>query len=69
MKRVTSRDNRIYKLCSRLGTKKYRDREDLYIAEGPNLVKELLGSGRLRYRNPSSGGVASTICRISTTLM
>lgn len=49
MKRVTSRDNRICKLCSRLGTKKYRDREGLYIAEGPNLVKELLGSGRLRY--------------------
>ncbi len=45
MKEITSRENRIYKLCVRLGTRKYREREGLYIAEGPNVVREAIEFG------------------------
>lgn len=42
MKKVTSRDNRIVKLCKQLLQRKYRDRTGMYLIEGPNLVKDAL---------------------------
>lgn len=47
---ITSTDNRIVKLTASLAEKKYRDKEKLYIIEGPNLVREALeNGGRLRF--------------------
>lgn len=46
---ITSTDNRIVKLAASLSEKKYRDREGLYIVEGPNLVRELLENGKARF--------------------
>lgn len=39
---ISSKDNSIYKLCQKLSKKKYRDKENKYIIEGYNLVKEAL---------------------------
>lgn len=39
---ITSKENRIYKDLVKLLKKKYRDREGLYIMEGPSPVKEAL---------------------------
>ncbi|MBR2547226.1 MAG: RNA methyltransferase [Eubacterium sp.] len=40
---ITSRDSKTFKELQRLTQKKYRDREGLFIAEGPNVVDEALG--------------------------
>lgn len=40
VKEIKSKDNRIYKECQKLGQKKYRDQEGLYLIEGPNLIEE-----------------------------
>jgi len=40
MKQINSKDNKIYKLCKQLASRKYRDSLQKYIAEGPNLVEE-----------------------------
>jgi TrmH family RNA methyltransferase len=45
MKVITSPDNKKLKTCQRLGLRKYRDRTDLYLAEGPNLLQEALAVG------------------------
>ncbi len=42
MKQISSKDNRIFKLCKKLAVKKYRDQFGLFIAEGPNLLKDLI---------------------------
>ncbi len=42
MKKVTSRDNRIFKLCRQLLQRKYRERTGMYLIEGPNLLKDAL---------------------------
>ncbi|MFV0518508.1 MAG: TrmH family RNA methyltransferase [Aminipila sp.] len=42
MKKISSQDNKIYKTCIQLGSKKYRDKLGKYIIEGPNLVREAL---------------------------
>lgn len=39
---ISSKDNRIFKLCSHLLKKKYRDREGKFLIEGENLVFEAL---------------------------
>ena len=45
MKVINSTENRIYKMCIKLGSKKYRDRLGLYIIEGEKLVKEAESAG------------------------
>ena len=45
MKTIYSTDNRIYKLCKELTTKKYRDRLGKYLIEGENLIEEARKSG------------------------
>ena len=40
MREITSRDNRIVKLCEQLAARKYRDRLGLYLIEGENLLEE-----------------------------
>lgn len=40
VKEITSSQNRIYKLCVSLATKKHRDKEGKYIIEGINLLEE-----------------------------
>ncbi|MHC1722900.1 MAG: TrmH family RNA methyltransferase [Aminipila sp.] len=42
MKKITSQDNRIFKMCLQLENKKYRDKLGKYIIEGPNLIEEAL---------------------------
>ena len=46
MTSIISIDNKIVKLTASLSEKKYRDKEGLYIIEGPNPVKEALDSKR-----------------------
>ncbi len=45
MKVITSKDNKIYKQCQSLTSKKYRDKLGLYIVEGEKLVKEAYDAG------------------------
>ncbi|MCR5481821.1 MAG: RNA methyltransferase [Clostridia bacterium] len=42
MKEINSKDNRIFKFCSKLSGKKYRDSFGAYLIEGPNLIEEAL---------------------------
>lgn len=41
LKKINSKDNRIYKDCRRLLQKKYRDKEGRYLVEGFNLLAEV----------------------------
>ena len=45
MKNVTSRDNRIVKLCKQLTQRKYRDKTGMYLIEGPNILRDALSLG------------------------
>lgn len=45
MKYITSKDNPILKKAARLKLKKYRSRENLFLLEGKNLVREALTLG------------------------
>ena len=45
MREITSRDNRIVKLCEQLAARKYRDRLGLYLIEGENLLEEAVREG------------------------
>ena len=45
MKKITSADNDKYKTLIKLGKKKHRDREGLYIIEGINLIVEAVKNG------------------------
>ena len=45
MKKITSADNERYKSLIKLGKKKHRDREGLYIIEGINLIEEAVKNG------------------------
>ena len=45
MKVITSKDNRIYKQCSALAAKKYRDKTGLYLVEGEKIVNEACEAG------------------------
>ncbi len=46
LKKVSSKENQIYKLCEKLRQKKYRDRSCAYIVEGENLVEEAIDTGQ-----------------------
>lgn len=45
MREITSKDNKIVKLCEQLSTRKYRDRLGLYLIEGENLIAEAVREG------------------------
>ena len=45
MKKICSKDNRIFKLCRQLSNKKYRSKLGLYLIEGENLIEEALKNG------------------------
>lgn len=45
MREITSKDNKIVKLCEQLASRKYRDRLGLYLIEGENLLEEAVREG------------------------
>ena len=45
MREITSKDNKIVKLCEQLAARKYRDRLGLYLIEGENLLEEAVREG------------------------
>jgi TrmH family RNA methyltransferase len=45
MKLITSGDNQIYKAAALLKQKKYRDEQNQYLIEGPNLIREAQQNG------------------------
>ena len=45
MREITSKDNKIVKLCEQLAQKKYRDKLACYLIEGENLVEEAVKNG------------------------
>ena len=45
MRKITSKDNKIVKLCEQLAQKKHRDKLALYLIEGENLVEEAVKNG------------------------
>lgn len=45
MKLITSSDNPIYKAAVQLKQKKYRDEQNRYLIEGPNLIREAISNG------------------------
>ncbi|MCI6011251.1 MAG: RNA methyltransferase [Firmicutes bacterium] len=45
MREITSKDNKIVKLCEQLAARKYRDRLGLYLIEGENLLEEAVQEG------------------------
>ena len=40
MREISSKDNKIFRLCEQLAHKKYRDKLELYLIEGENLLEE-----------------------------
>ena len=40
MREISSKDNKIFRLCEQLTHKKYRDKLGLYLIEGENLLEE-----------------------------
>ncbi len=42
MKKITSSDNKTFKMCIQLQRRKYRDKLSKYMIEGPNLIEEAL---------------------------
>lgn len=46
MKKITSKENQIFKLCSKLAQRKHRDEEGLYLAEGEKVVQEAIRTGQ-----------------------
>ncbi|HVI39421.1 MAG TPA: RNA methyltransferase [Anaerovoracaceae bacterium] len=45
MKLITSGENQIFKAAAQLKQKKYRDEQEKYLIEGPNLIREALSNG------------------------
>lgn len=43
---IESKNNKIIKLCNKLQNKKYRDKENMYLIEGPNLLEEAIKTGQ-----------------------
>lgn len=46
MKTITSKENQIYRLCSKLTSRKYRDLYGKYLAEGEKVVREAQETGQ-----------------------
>ena len=49
MKVISSKDNRIFKQCQSLLTKKYRDKLGLYLVEGDKLIAEAWDAGLVEF--------------------
>lgn len=73
MKRITSRENQIYRQCRRLQRKKYRDASGLFLIEGKKLVREAQQENRVQLvvfdeacdpgeRKPSSVDRCQMVC-------
>ncbi len=45
MRKIISKDNRIYRLCGKLSQKKHRERLGKYLLEGENLIEEAAKTG------------------------
>ena len=45
MREISSKDNKIFRLCEQLSYKKYRDKLGLYLIEGENLLEEAVKNG------------------------
>ena len=45
MREISSKDNKIFRLCEQLTHKKYRDKVGLYLIEGENLLEEAVKNG------------------------
>ena len=45
MREISSKDNKIFRLCEQLTHKKYRDKLGLYLIEGENLLEEAVKNG------------------------
>lgn len=45
MREISSKDNKIYKVCEQLLVRKYRDRLGKYLIEGENLIEEAVKNG------------------------
>ena len=45
MREISSKDNKIYKVCEQLLVRKYRDRLGKYLIEGENLMEEAVKNG------------------------
>ena len=45
MREISSKDNKIFRLCEQLSQKKYRDKLGLYLIEGENLLEEAVKNG------------------------
>ena len=62
MREISSRDNRIIREVASLRERKYRDEKRLFIAEGPNLVREAVyGSPGIRFIFMSAGAESPEI--------
>ena len=60
MKVISSKDNKIFKQCQSLLTKKYRDKLGLYLVEGDKLIDEACNAGlveMLIYRGDYTKGI------------
>lgn len=59
MRTISSKENKIFRLCQQLSQKKYRDRIGLYLIEGENLLEEAVKNGaeiRTVLARPDYGG-------------
>lgn len=46
MKKITSKDNKIYKLCTRLASRKYRDTYGQFLVEGEKVIRDAASAGQ-----------------------
>lgn len=45
MKKITSKDNQLYKLCTRLASRKYRDSYGQFLVEGEKVISDAVNAG------------------------
>ena len=46
MKKITSKDNQLYKLCVRLASRKYRDSYGQFLVEGEKVIRDAVQAGQ-----------------------
>jgi TrmH family RNA methyltransferase len=46
MKKITSKDNQLYKLCVRLASRKYRDSYGQFLVEGEKVIRDAVKAGQ-----------------------
>ena len=66
MNTISSPENRIVKEAASLAEKKYRDRYGLFLAEGPNIVKEAMQQGnRVRFIFTRAGAADAETAKLA----